>query len=155
MKLYNLLKPELIRTDCQKTTTNELLEEIVHHLKVNDVISNESLILKKLLERESLGTTSIGNNAAVPHAKLKELKDPIIFIGISKAGLLYHENDKKPVHLIILILSPNYSPIIHLQILAAAASLIKKSDRLIKECLTVDTPRELIDVVRRFETADD
>ncbi|MCP4148949.1 MAG: PTS sugar transporter subunit IIA [bacterium] len=154
MKLYNILKPELIRLDCRETSTEELLKEMALNLKYKDVISNENLILKKLLEREQLGTTSIGNHSAVPHAKLKELKEPIISIGISQDGLIYHESDKEPVHFIILILSPNYSPIIHLQILAAAAALIKK-ENLIKKILTKNTAEDVFYAIKKIETEDD
>ncbi len=155
MKLYHHLKPELTKINCRGTSTEEILKEIMLELKLKNKITNEDFILKKLLEREKLGSTSIGNHSAVPHTKLKELKEPIIFIGTLKEGVLYHENDKELVHFIILILSPNNSPIIHLQILAAAASLIKKSKNSIKEFLSAETPEELINIIRKYETLDD
>ncbi len=154
MKLYNFLKPGLIRINCQESNTEDLLREMVHLLKLEKAISNENLIFKKLVEREKLGSTSIGNHSAVPHTKVKELKEPIICICVSQTGIMYHESDKEPVHLIILILSPNYSPIIHLQILAAAASLIKKS-HLIKDILSSKTPDELINIIKKYEASDD
>jgi PTS system nitrogen regulatory IIA component len=155
VKIHTILKPELIKIDCQKKGTEDLLKEIVRLLKDKKYISNDKLILSKLIEREKLGSTSIGNHAAVPHTKIKGLKEPLLFIAISKEGFRYHPQDKEPVHLIILILSPNESPITHLQILAAAASLIKKSKRLIKEATSVNSPEEMIKIVREIETADD
>jgi mannitol/fructose-specific phosphotransferase system IIA component (Ntr-type) len=155
MKLYTSLKPELIKLNCVATTTEECLQELLELLKLRDKISDDGPILKKLMEREKLGSTSIGHHAAVPHTKLKDLKEPIISIGTSKEGILYNEADKEPVHFIILILSPNYSPIIHLQILAAAASLIKKSGRLIDEIRTVQSAEELIRLIQAYETSDD
>ncbi len=150
-----MLKPELIKLNCTATTTRGFLEELVYNLKLNDKISDEEPVLRKLMEREELGSTSIGNYSAVPHTKLKEIKEPIVAIGTSKAGIRYHEADKEPVHFIILILSPNYSPIVHLQILAAAASVIKKSGPLVKDILAAGSPEELINVIREYETAHD
>ena len=49
MKLYNFLKPELIRINCQESNTEDLLREMVHLLKLENAISNENLILKKLI----------------------------------------------------------------------------------------------------------
>jgi mannitol/fructose-specific phosphotransferase system IIA component (Ntr-type) len=155
MKLYQYLKPELINPNCQQSTTEEILKEMVQDLKSKDYISNDTITLQKLLEREKLGSTSIGNFSAVPHTKLKEIKDPIIYIGISKVGIRYHKDDKEPVHLIILILSPNYSPIIHLQILAAAASFIKKSSQTIKKIRSLETPEELYNLIKKYENSDD
>ena len=155
MKIHTILKPELIKLDCQKSNTEDLLREIVHYLKDKKYISNDKLILNKLIEREKLGSTSIGNHSAVPHTKIKGLKEPLLFIAISRNGFHYHEQDKEPVHLIILILSPSESPIIHLQILAAAASLIKKSKKLIKEATAVNSAEELIHIVKKYETTND
>jgi mannitol/fructose-specific phosphotransferase system IIA component (Ntr-type) len=155
MKLYNSLKPELIKIDCSSTDTEGLLSELIYQLKLQNKVSNQENILQKLMEREKLGSTSIGNHAAVPHTKLKDIKEPIIAIGTSKAGFLYNDADKEPVHLIILILSPNFSPIIHLQILAAAASLIKKPGRLIQEVKATNSAEELISVIQKYETSDD
>lgn len=155
MKLYNSLKPEFITLDCKASTMEAMLKELIHGLKLLNKISDEKLILEKLIEREKQGSTSIGNHSAVPHTKLKDLKDPIIAIGTSQKGIQYHENDKEPVHLVILILSPNYSPVIHLQILAAAASLIKKAGPMIDAILSAETPEELIRVVQKYESSDD
>ena len=155
MKLYTLLKPELVKINCTGKTTEGLLKELLYLLKLRNLISNEETILKKLIEREELGSTSIGNHAAVPHTKLKELKEPIICMGTSKDGIAYNEADKELVHLIVLILSPNYSPIIHLQVLAAAASLIKKSGRLMQEILASRGSEELIRIIKEYETPND
>jgi len=155
MKLYNCLKPELIKINCAASTTEEVLKELAHHLKLNNKITNEELLLRKLIEREKLGSTSIGYHSAVPHTKLKELKDTIISIGTSRSGILFNEKDKEPVHLIILILSSNNSSIHHLQILAAAASLIKKSGPLIEEILSSESAEEVISIIQKYEELND
>ena len=153
MKLHTLLQPELIQLDLPHGSTEEVLQAIVGQLKREERISNEKLILNKLIEREKLGSTSIGNHAAVPHTKIKGLKEPILFMGLSRKGIRYHENDHELVHLIVLILSPNDSPIIHLQILAAAAAFIKKSENLVKEILSANSADALIQLVKKYENA--
>lgn len=155
MKLYNNLEPELVHIDLSQSSSEEILQEMVRNLKIRNKISDENIAYRKLIEREKLGTTSIGNHAAVPHAKLKDIKKPVIAVGISKKGVRYHEDDEQLVHFIILILSPNNSPNVHLQILAAAASLIKKSKNLVKEILAVETAAELIELLKKYETLDD
>ena len=145
----------MVRIDCQSTTTEDVLKEIIQLLKEKKIISNDKQIISKLLERERLGSTSIGNHSAVPHTKIKGLKEPILFVAISKRGIQYHDRDQEPVHLIILILSPNDSPIIHLQILAAAASLIKKSNSLIKDLVSTSNSEELIKIIKKYENQDE
>lgn len=152
MKLYSSLEPEFIKLECAANNAEDVLKELLRNLKTKNKINDENLILEKLLEREKLGSTSIGNHAAVPHTKLKELKEPVICIGTSQKGIQYHPEDKEKVNLVILILSPNYSPIIHLQILAAAASLIKKRGSLIDDLLAAPTATDLIAVIEKYET---
>lgn len=154
MKLSDLLTPELIKINCRETSSKDLLREMLHELELKGKISNADIILEKLLEREKLGSTSIGHFSAVPHTKLKGLKEPVVAIGVSRDGIQYHESDKQPVHLVILVLSPNHSPIVHLQILAAAASLIKKSNRLVKEILSSEKPEQLFHIIKKYEYED-
>ena len=152
MTISSILKPTHVKINCQAETTETILEEIIASLRDQAAISNEKTILNKLLEREKLGTTSIGNHAAVPHTKLKDISEPIIYIALSEEGIFYQESDRERVHLIILILSPSKSPILHLQILAAAASLIKKSAKLIPELLKAVSPEQLIQTINQFES---
>ncbi len=151
MQLYPILKPELVKIDCSASTSDGILRELLHNLKIKSKIPNEEFIFNRLLEREKLGSTSVGNNSAVPHTKLKEIKEPLISIGTSKKGIIYNEADKEPVHLIFLILSPNASPIVHLQILAAAATLIKKGDPFIRDTLNCTNAEDLIKVIKKYE----
>ncbi|MEN8154011.1 MAG: PTS sugar transporter subunit IIA [Acidobacteriota bacterium] len=155
MKLKNIINKDLILTSVNSSNTNDILEELTVFLKDKNMITDAPLILNKLIEREKLASTSIGNHTAIPHTKIKELKKPILLLAISRPGILYNENDEEPVHLIILILSPSSAPAMHLQILAAAASLIKKRGNLIKDILKVNNNDELIEIIEKYEKKDD
>lgn len=155
MKLSTMLNPEFVKMDIMASSTAELLQKMIHCIKERNGISDETTILRKLIEREKLGSTAIGNHSAVPHTKLKGIKEPIIFIAVSKKGVVFNEKDDEIVHLIILILSPNDSPITHLQILASAASLIKKSDKLVKDLLNSQSPENLIEIIKKYEVLDE
>jgi len=155
VKLYTLIQPNTVVTDCLADTTKDVLSELLTHLHNIDAISNPKPILKKLLEREGLGTTSIGKHAAVPHTKIKDINKPVVAIGLSKNGFTYHISDKEKVHIVILILSPADSPIIHLQILAAAAAFIKRVDNLSSSLTDINSPQELIQFIRITENQDD
>ncbi len=135
--------------------TSDVLQEMTLFLKKMNKISDDKVILTKLLDREKLASTSIGKNTAIPHAKIKNLSNPIVLIAISKNGFLYNPNDTEPVHLIILVLSPTASPAIHLQILAAAASIIKKQGDIIGELLKAENSSELANVIKTFEEIND
>ncbi len=155
MKLSNIIDQELLLIELNSDNTNEVLKEMTEVLKEKNKISDSKTILIKLLEREKLASTSIGKNTAIPHAKIRDLKNPIIMIAICKKGFLYHPSDEEPVHLIILVLSPSGAPALHLQILAAAASLIKKPGDLIGELLKAKNNTQLAETIIKFEEKND
>jgi mannitol/fructose-specific phosphotransferase system IIA component (Ntr-type) len=155
VKLSNLIDKELLITRLSSKDTNDVLEKLTLILKDKKRISESEPILAKLLEREKLASTSIGKNTAIPHAKIKDLKNPIIMIAVCREGFLYNPNDSEPVHLIILVLSPSGAPALHLQILAAAASLIKRPGDLIGELLKAENSDELANTIKKFEESND
>ncbi len=155
MKLSNLIEPDLLISEINTEDPVEALRIMTELLKEKDKISNSKEILKKLLEREKLASTSIGKNTAIPHAKIKDLKNPVIMIAICRKGLLYSPSDKELVNLLILILSPSGAPALHLQILAAAASLIKKPGNMIGEMMKVKNSTDIFNIIKKFEEIND
>lgn len=155
MKLSTIIDPELLIAELKSDNTNNALMEMTEILKNKDKISDSKEIHAKLLEREKLASTSIGKNTAIPHAKIRNLKNPVIMLAISRKGFMYNPSDIEPVYLIILILSPSGSPALHLQILAAAASLIKKPGDLIGELMNTKNKSEMTEVVMKYEEIND
>lgn len=155
MKLSNLIDQELLISELKTENATEALEIMTDLIQEKKKISNSREILVKLLEREKLASTSIGKNTAIPHAKIKNLKNPIIMIAICRKGFSYNPADKEPVNLLILVLSPAGAPALHLQILAAAASLIKKPGNLIGELLKSKSNSEIVDLIKKFEEIND
>ncbi len=50
-----------------------------------------------MLEREALGSTGVGEQVAIPHAKMKELDDVAILVGICREGIEFGASDGAPV----------------------------------------------------------
>jgi len=65
-----------------------VLSEIVDHIYKNRRIKDRNQVLTSVLEREKLGSTGIGSGMAIPHARITGLEEPVIFIGISKKGII-------------------------------------------------------------------
>ena len=63
-----------------------------------------------LLERESLGSTGIGDGIAIPHGKLQLIPDMIVAFGRSSMGVDFHSLDRKPAHLFFLLVTPADKP---------------------------------------------
>ena len=82
-------------------------------------------ILEQLLEREKRGSTGIGDGVAMPHARIEDLKDAIVFVGISRRGINFSSVDGRAVHIVVLFLTPLLESGLHLKILSMVATLLK------------------------------
>lgn len=128
-----------------------VLKEMVNFLKKKDKISKDKELYEKLIQRETLGSTAIGEGVAIPHCKMKEVKNPIIMLGISKKSVNFHSLDGKPSHIFFLVISSPDNPSLNLQILAVIAHLIRKSNSLIKRILEAKNIGDILDVIREEE----
>ncbi|HER40501.1 MAG TPA: PTS sugar transporter subunit IIA, partial [Salinimicrobium catena] len=117
----------MIISDLEARDGDSALKEMVGFLKHKNQIAKEKDLWEKLFQRESLGSTAIGNGFAVPHCKLKGLKDPIFMLAVSHEGVEFRSPDGKPSNIFFLVVSAPENPSLNLQILAAVAQLIRKS----------------------------
>ncbi|HDP80638.1 MAG TPA: PTS sugar transporter subunit IIA, partial [Spirochaetes bacterium] len=83
----------------------------------------ESIIAARVLEREAIMHTGIGNGIAVPHARMAEISRPWVIVGKSPSGIDFDAFDGKPAHLIFLILTPMDDQEAQIQILAQIARI--------------------------------
>jgi PTS system nitrogen regulatory IIA component len=86
---------------------------------------DENRLMEILLERESLGSTGIGEGVAIPHGKSKDVKRLLASFGRSLAGMDFQAMDGKPTHLFFLLVAPENSAGTHLKALARISRLMK------------------------------
>ena len=92
-------------------------------------VSAEGDFSSSVLERERIMSTGLGLGIAVPHAKLPEIKEFFVLVGVLKQALPWDSLDKKPVSLIVLIGGPADRQTDYLKILSKITLVIKNSER--------------------------
>jgi PTS system nitrogen regulatory IIA component len=93
---------------------------------------DEQIILTALLERERLGSTGIGKNIALPHARIHGLNRIYGFFARLDRPIDFDSVDEKPVDLIFLLLAPEDSGKDHLTALALMSRLFRDPDACAK-----------------------
>ncbi len=63
------------------------------------------VIRRAVADREATMGTGVGKGIAIPHARIPDLKTPMVAIGICKEGIEWDEVDGKPAHLVFLVLT--------------------------------------------------
>lgn len=151
MKLHNLLIRDMIIEELDSQDREGALREMVNFLKKKKIVSKEKELYEKLLQREELGSTAIGKGVAIPHCKIKGVKSPIILLAISKKSVDFQSLDGKPSNIFFLVVSSPENPSLNLQILAAIASLVRKSGSFLKKILNAANISAILEIIREEE----
>lgn len=138
-------------TELKSQKRENVLKEMVSFLKEKNKIAREKDLYNKLIQRENLGSTGIGEGVAIPHCKMKGVKDPIIMLAVSRKGVNFYSQDGKPSHVFFLVVSSPENPSLNLQILAAIAHLVRKANSLIKKILKAVNISSIMEVIRKEE----
>lgn len=142
--LSRLIDEESMIMDLKSTDKIGVLTELAQKAFDNKLISDKEYLIYKLIEREELTSTAIGNGIALPHLRRpsnKVINEPKIVIGISNYGVDYSSSDGKPTHIFFLILSD--SEVVHLRILSKISRILREKETL-KKLRTFSTAKEFI-----------
>jgi len=90
--------------DLKSTDKVQAVEELIEVLAKQKLIRNKKMILTRLIDRENLESTALGDGIAVPHARVDSDGEISIAVGRSSEGIDFSAPDKKKIHLIIVII---------------------------------------------------
>ncbi len=127
MKIIDLLSPTRILPQLSAVDKKGVIVEMAAVLARDFPQLSQEAIVKVLLERESLGSTGIGDNIAIPHGKLPSLENLLLAFGRSLSGVNFDSIDGKPTHLFFLLLAPENFIGLHLKALAKISRILKDS----------------------------
>ena len=88
---------------------------------------NRALITDSLFARERLGSTGLGHGVAIPHGRIKGLKQPLAAVFQLANPIGFDAPDEQPVQLMIFLLVPEAATQKHLEILSEIAELLSDS----------------------------
>jgi nitrogen PTS system EIIA component len=125
MKISDILDKTLILPQLSSKSKEGILRELVQAISHVEKEIDEGRMIEILLERESLGSTGIGDGVAIPHGKSRDVKRLMASFGRSLPGMDFQSMDGKPTHLFFLLIAPENSAGVHLKALAQISRLMK------------------------------
>lgn len=127
-----LLPPENVVLDLEATSKKRVFEQ-AGILFENQHGVARATVFDSLFAREKLGSTGLGQGVAIPHGRIKGLKEAVGAFFRLTAPVPFDAPDGKPVSLIFVLLVPEQATEQHLQILSELAQ--RFSDRGFREQL--------------------
>ncbi len=150
VKLTSLLKEEHILLDVPAVTREEILGAVSSHLEGAGILRNAKEVMELLLDRERLGATVVGEQAAIPHCKVPGLKTVVVAFARTVQAVPFGNGEAGSVRLFFFVLSPRDQPAAHLQVLASIARLLR-SRRALDVFLSAATPAQLRQALQTVE----
>ena len=94
-------------------------------------------VFDSLFDREKLGSTGLGFGVAIPHGRVKTIREPLCAFVRTAAPIPFEAPDGAPVSLVFAMLVPEHATEAHLEMLSELAQMF--SDAPLRESL-VATP---------------
>jgi nitrogen PTS system EIIA component len=127
VRLREFFSEDGINLDLASTTKDEVLKELVGLLKLDE--KSEQTLVKMLKRRETLGSTGIGQNIAIPHCRALAVNRLRVAFGRKLQGVDFNAIDGRPVHYFFLIVAPPLEVSNqYLPVLGKIAQFAKESD---------------------------
>ena len=128
MKIADILSPDHIACAATPASKKKALEEMSEIFAGHDLLISPGDVFDSLLSRERLGSTGIGNGAAIPHGRVANAEHTVGAFMQLQEGIDFDAIDGQPVNLLFGLLVPEESTDNHLQILAMLAEMFKNEN---------------------------
>ena len=136
--LAQLLPPGHVLLDAELTSKKRLFEQVGLLVEGSRGIAR-STVFESLFAREKIGSTGLGQGIAIPHGRIKGLKDAVgVFVRLAQP-LPFDSPDSKPVNLVFALLVPEQATERHLEILSELAERFSDPDFREELCVATDT----------------
>jgi len=97
-------------------------------------------VIDSLMTRERMGSTGLGQGIAIPHGRVKGLREAIgAFIRLA-SPVAFDAPDERPVSLVFVLLVPERATDLHLQILSNLAEMFSDRDLRAQLASATDAP---------------
>ena len=127
-----ILSVSHVSVELQASSKKRLFEQAGLLFENLDGIAR-SLVFDSLFAREKLGSTGLGQGVAIPHGRIKGLKEALgAFIRVEQP-VPFDAPDGNPVTLVFVLLVPEQATEKHLQILSELAQMF--SDKALRDAM--------------------
>jgi PTS system nitrogen regulatory IIA component len=144
MRMSDFVVRDAIIPRLSAVTKEGVIREMVEGLRTAGQFrgADPEDIIRAILKRELLGSTGIGRCVAIPHTKHTSAERLIGTIAISPDGVAFDSLDGEPVHVFVLLISPQDRPGDHLRALENVSRCLR-DDGFVKSLRSCKTREEV------------
>ena len=148
-RLSSFISEKNIVMNLDASSREDALEQLSKILQSNGNVSDADAFYKDVLKRESMTTTGIGNNMAIPHGKSDAVTDTTMLFAKNKTPLEWNSLDGSKVNIIFLMaVSPDTVGNAHLKMLANLSSRLM-DDEFVAAIKNARTTEEVLSIIKK------
>jgi PTS system nitrogen regulatory IIA component len=146
MNLISKIMPaENVILDIESSSKKRVFERVGLLFENSRQIAR-SLVFDSLFAREKLGSTGLGQGVAIPHGRIKGLREAAGAFVKTQTPIPFDAPDGQPVNLIFVLLVPERATDLHLQLLGQLAQMF--GDKAFREQLqNCDDPAAIYQLI--------
>ena len=144
--LDRILAPERVRSNVPAGSRKRTLQVLGEIFADADPDLSALSVFDRLVARERLGSTGLGEGCALPHARVPGLGRTLAAFLRLRRGVDFDSPDHEPVDLVFGLLVPEESTDEHLEILAAIAGVFS-DERVRSSVRSMDEPTRIREVL--------
>lgn len=124
MRLTDILQADCVKVPLESQVKDQAIFELVDLLAQRVGITSPDELKKAVWAREMTRTTGIGHGVGIPHGKMEGVSKLCMAIGKAAKPIEYGSIDRRPVDLILLLVSPIDQTGPHIQALATISRML-------------------------------
>lgn len=155
MKIIDILNENLVKTNLNGNTKEEIINEMIDLLissNASTKILDKGKVRSCIFEREKIMSTGVGNGFAIPHGKTDAVTDIIAAFGITSKPIDYQSLDEKPVRLVFLLVARDNMVGPHIKLLSRISRIMNKEE-FRQKLLNMSNPAEVIEAFKNEESS--
>ena len=147
MRITDLLDKRSISLTAKPADKKEALDQAIELMSKSGKLADVEKYREVVYERETEGSTGIGEGIAIPHGKCDAVKAPGLAAMVIRDGVDFDSLDGEPANLLFLIAAPNTKNNVHLDVLSKLSMMLMNEEftAALKGASTVEEFLQIID----------
>jgi len=148
-RVVKFIDKKLLLTNIKVSDREKLIKRLATVVEKHKGL-DASKIVDAIWEREQYGTTGIGNGVAIPHGRIKGIKDIILVLATTERPVDYNSIDGEGVSLVFMLIVPEGNNLVYLKLLSQISVLC--NDKSVRtKLIEAETGEEIISIIRSID----
>lgn len=152
MNLSEAVEKKAVLLDCAATDKSELLTVLIDAAGRSRRIGELEEAREAIFEREELSSTGMGYGVAMPHARIRSARFPVLGFARHAEGVDYGSVDGEPVHLVFLLLTPSSNPELNVQLLGKLSRMCQSAENR-ERLMKLESARDFMAFIHEIDAA--